>query len=427
MTTPHDLLLAGGHLVDPAQGLDGRYDIVIDAGKVTAIHPAGTVPLAARERIDVSERLVIPGMIDTHAHVFDHVTGRFGLEADMCGVRSGVTTLIDQGGPSCITLPAFREYVVKPKASRVFAYLSAYLVGGLEGHFYPSLYKPDCVDVEATLRSALANRDIVKGFKAHAELGGFARWGIEVMAKSAEIARRAGLPLYIHFGQLWPLPGEGTNGVDPDTILAQVVPLLKAGDILAHPFTRHPGGFVDRQGRVHGIVREALARGLKVDVGHGSHFSYRMARIALDAGILPHTLGADMHGYNTQVPQPAGTPDAHPDEDHMFFGQQRFSLASAMTAMLALGLPLEHVVRMVTCNVVEVFGLPAQLGTLKPGHPADITVLHDQRGRFALRDNEGTELVGERVLTPDFCLREGRRHDADSPLLPTLQPLAQAA
>jgi dihydroorotase len=416
----HDLLLTGGHLIDPAQGRDGLFDIAIDGGRVAAVVPAGT-PLAARQQMDVRGRLVIPGMIDTHGHVFQHVTGRFGLEADMCGVHSGVTTLIDQGGPSCMTLPAFREYVVNAKKSRVFAYLSAYLVGGMEGHYYPSLYKPDCLDVAATVKAALANTDIVKGFKAHAELGGFARWGIEVMRQSAEIAATAKMPLYIHFGQLWPTPAGGPNGVDADTILAQVVPLLKAGDILAHPFTRHPGGFVNRQGQVHGIVREALDRGLKVDVGHGSHFSYKMARIALDAGIVPHTLGADMHGYNTAVPAPAGTPDQHSDTEHMFFGQQRFSLVSAMTAMLALGLPLVQVVRMVTCNVVDVFGLPAELGTLAVGHPADISVLHDERGRFALQDNEGTQLVAERLLRPAFCLREGVRYEADAAILPVVQ------
>lgn len=412
-----DLLLEGGHLVDPGQRRDGRFDIAVRDGRVAAVLPPGA-PVQAAQRLDVRGQLVLPGMIDTHAHVFQHVTGRFGLDADLCGVRSGVTTLIDQGGPSCMTLPAFREYVVNAKRSRVFAYLSAYLVGGMEGHYYPSLYKPDCVDVEATVKSALANTDIVKGFKAHAELGGFARWGVEVMRMSADIARQANMPLYIHFGQLWPLPAEGANGVDPDTILADVVPLLKAGDILAHPFTRHPGGFVDRQGRVHGIVREALARGLKVDVGHGSHFSYRMARIALDAGIVPDTLGADMHGYNTHVPAPPGTPAVHSDSEHMFFGKVRFSLASAMTAMLALGLPLQHVVAMVTRNVVDVFGLPPALGTLAVGHPADISVLHDERGRFVLKDNEGTELVGTRLLRPAFCLRDGVRHEADASILP---------
>ncbi len=418
-----DTWLVGGHVIDPAQGLDGAFDVGIRHGRIAAVVPRGTPALAA-ERIDVSGQLVIPGMIDTHAHVFQHVTGRFGLEADLCGVRSGVTTLIDQGGPSCMTLPAFRAYVVEPKHTRVFTYLSAYLVGGMEGHYYPSLYKPDCLDVGATVKAARANLDIVKGFKAHAELGGFARWGIEVMRMSAQIAREANLPLYIHFGQLWPLP-EGypaeSAPVDADGILAQVVPLLKAGDILAHPFTRHPGGFVDRSGQVHPIVREALDRGLKVDVGHGSHFSYNMARIALDAGIVPHTLGADMHGYNTAVPAPAGTPDVHSDTEHMFFGQTRFSLASAMTAMLALGLPLEHVVRMVTSNVVEVFGLPKELGTLAVGNPADVTVLNDERGRWALRDNEGTQLVGERLLRPAFCLKSGVRFAADASILPAVQ------
>ena len=416
----HDVVLAGGHLVDPAQGLDGFYDVAIHGGRIAAILPRGA-DAPARERIDVGGQLVIPGMIDTHAHVFQFVTGRFGLEADLCGVYSGVTTLIDQGGPSCMTLPAFREFVVKPKHTRVYAALSAYLVGGMEGHYYPSLYRPDCVDVDATVRAALANADIVKGIKAHAELGGFARWGIEVMRQAAEIARRVDVPLYIHFGQLWPLPAEGDNGVDPDTILADVVPLLKAGDILAHPFTRHPGGFVNREGEVHGVVREALARGLKVDVGHGSHFSYKMARIALEAGIVPDTLGADMHGYNTAVPAPPGTPSEHPDIDHMFFGHVRFSLASAMTAMLALGLPLEQVVRMVTCNVVDVFKLPRELGTLAVGNPADVSVLHDEHGRWALRDNEGTQLVGDRLLRPAFCLKDGARHDAAASILPVVQ------
>ena len=419
----YDLVLRGGRVIDPAQNINGVHDVAIKDGRIAAVQPS-IAPSSAKESVDVAGKLVLPGLIDTHGHVFEYVTGRFGLEADLCGVRSGVTTIVDQGGPSCMTLPAFRAHVVETKQTRALAFLSAYLVGGMEGHYYPSLYKPDCVDVEATVKSALENRDIVKGIKAHAELGGFARWGIEVIKLAAEIGKRANLPLYIHFGQLWGLPESGANGVDPDTILDQVVPLLRPGDVLAHPFTRHPGGFVNREGKVHPIVKEALARGLKTDVGHGSHFSYRMARIALDAGIVPDTLGADMHGYNTRVPKPKGTPDAHPDKEHMFFGQTRFSLVSAMTSMLALGLTIEQIVPMVTTHPATMLGMENELGSLKPGREADVSVLHDERGSWTLQDNERTKLRTDRMLRPYFCLRAGKRHDSDASILP---PLAVAA
>jgi dihydroorotase len=413
----YDMLLRGRRVIDPAQGVDDVCDVAIHKGRIAAVGPdiSGS---AAQDVLDVSGKLVLPGLIDTHAHVYQYVTGRFGLSADLVGVHSGVTTLVDQGGSSCMTLPGFRRFIVEPAQSRVYAFLSAYLVGGLEGHAYPSLYRPDCIDVEATVRAAQANADLVKGIKAHAELGGFARWGLEVMRQAAHIGREANLPLYIHFGQLWPLPDTGANGMDADDILPQVVEILKPGDILAHPFTRHPGGFVNRNGRVHPIVREALARGLWVDVGHGSHFSFKMARIALDAGIVPHTLGADMHGYNTHVPRPAGTPEAHPDEEHMFFGQMRFSLVSTMTTLMACGLTLEQVVPMVTSNPAKMLRLENKIGTLRPGMAADVSVLHDERGRWVLRDNEGTEVRTERLLRPAFCLHAGRRIDADASILP---------
>ena len=422
---PYDMVLRGGRVIDPAQGVDGVYDVAIQNGRIAAV-AAGIPGDAAPEILDVSGKLVLPGMIDTHAHVYRYVTGRFGLEADMVGVHSGVTTLIDQGGPSCMTLPGFRQFIVEPAHSRVYAFLSAYLVGGLEGHYYPSLYRPDCLDVEATVRAAQENADLVKGIKAHAELGGFARWGLEVMRLAARIGEEANLPVYVHFGQLWPLPDTGANGVDPDDILPQMVELLKPGDVLAHPFTRHPGGFVDRQGRVHPMVNEALARGLWIDVGHGSHFSFKMARIAIDAGIVPQTLGADMHGYNTLVPRPAGTPEAHSDEEHMFFGQAGFSLVSTMTELMACGLTLEQLVPMVTSNAARMLRLEDTIGTLKPGVVADVSVLHDERGRWMLRDNEGTQVPAERLLRPAFCLRAGRRVDADAAILPRAE-VAQAA
>lgn len=416
--TGYDILLKGGRVICPASELDGIYDIAVRDGRIAAV--AETIlPSSSAEIIDVSGKLVLPGMIDTHGHVYQYVTGRFGLNPDMVGVQSGVTTVVDQGGPSCMTLPGFRKFIAEPSESRIYAFLSAYLVGGLEGHFYPNLYSPDCVDIEATVRSAVANRDIVRGIKGHAEIGGFARWGIKVMEMAAEIARRAEIPLYVHFGTLWGLPESGANGEDADTILERVIPLLKEGDVLAHPFTRHPGGFVNREGQVHAVIQAALDRGLKVDVGHGSHFSYRLAKKAIAAGVVPHTLGADMHGYNTHVPAPAGTPEEHcDDENHPFKGQARFSLTQAMSSMMALGLPLEQVVPMVTSNPAKMIGLTDRLGALKVGYSADISVLDDNRGKFLLRDNEDTKVIAERLLTPAFCLRAGKRFDATASILP---------
>ena len=415
----YDLVLRGGRVIDPAQGLDGPLDVAVRDGRIAAVARV-LPPGEAREVVDVRDRLVLPGLIDTHAHVYQYVTGRFGLPADQVGVHSATTTVVDQGGPSCMTLPGFRKFVAEPADTRVYAFLSAYVVGGLEGHYYPALYGPHGVDVAAAVRAARENADLVRGIKGHAEIGGVARWGLEVLRLSAEIAREADLPLYVHFGQLWPLPETGAGGADPDAILPDVVELLRPGDVLAHPFTRHPGGFVDRQGRVHPVVKEAVARGLRIDVGHGSHFSFDVARRVLDAGIVPDTLGADLHGYNTRVPRPAGTPPgAHPDPElHPFAGGTNFSLAQAMTGLMACGLTLEQVVPMVTGNAARMLGQEQELGTLRPGVVADVTVLDDRRGRFRLRDNGGAEVIAGRLVSPAFCLRAGRHVPADAAILP---------
>lgn len=411
-----DLILRGGRILDPALGLDLVGDVAVADGRIVSVG-ASAAGLHAREVIDVSGKLLLPGMIDTHGHIFTYVTGRFGLPTDMAGVHSGVTTLVDQGGASSMTFPAFRKFIAEESETRVFSFISAYVVGGLEGHYYPDLYGPEGVDVEATVKAACANRDLVRGIKVHAEIGGMSRWGVRVMEMAADMARRADLPLYIHFGQLWPLPTSGQT-IGAEEIVPLVVPLLREGDILAHPFSRHPGGFIDQHGKLHPLIAAALDRGLKVDVGHGSHFSLKVARQMLDAGVMPDTLGADMHGYNTRAVAPPGTPDVHSDEEnHPFAGNMRFSLSLAMSELLALGVPLEKVVPMVTGNAAKMIRQD-DLGTLKPGSVADISVLDDLRGRFRFADNEGNELFGDRMLQPAFCIRAGKQFLANAPILP---------
>src|ERR1700719_5342029 len=113
VSTTFDLLLRGGRVIDPASGIDGLKDVAIRNGQIAVVQ-SDILPSSAREVVDVTGEIVLPGLIDTHAHVYQYVTGRFGLNADQCGVQSGVTTLVDQGGASCITLPGFRHFVAEP-------------------------------------------------------------------------------------------------------------------------------------------------------------------------------------------------------------------------------------------------------------------------------------------------------------------------
>jgi dihydroorotase len=258
VSTTFDLLLRGGRVIDPASGIDGMKDVAIRNGKIAAVQ-SDILPTSAREVLDVTDKIVLPGLIDTHAHVYQYVTGRFGVNADMVGVQSGVTTLVDQGGPSCMTLPGFRHFIAEKALSRTYAFLSAYLVGGLEGHYYPNLYSPDGVDIDATVKAATANRDLVRGIKAHAEIGGFARWGIRVIEMAAEIGRRTDLPVYVHFGQLWGLPQSGTNGEDVDTILARVIPLLRSGRSSARHSTADCGSMSATAATSHTASRARLS------------------------------------------------------------------------------------------------------------------------------------------------------------------------
>ena len=418
--TKADTVIKGGRVVDPVAGLDGALDVAVADGQVSAVAP-DIVPGEA-EVIDATGLVVIPGMIDTHAHVYEHVTGKFGLPPDLVGVRSATTTLVDQGGPSCMTIGGFRHYVNNTCESQALCFISTYLVGGLEGHLYPELYGPSGVNVEHTVRAIEQNRDLVKGIKAHAEIGGASRWGLEVIRLGKEISRATNLPLYIHLGQLWPT-AEGAT-IDPDELVRGLLPLMDEGDVLAHPFTRHPGGFVSAEtGEVHPVIWEALERGVTVDVGHGSHFSFDVARRALDAGIRPFTLGADMHGYNVTAPQPGMSQSER--SANPFAGVAPFNLTVAMTELMAFGMSLPEIVATVCGNPAAMLRMSDQLGTLAPGRKADISVLEILNGRFLLSDNSGVEVVTDHLIQPRFCLSGGKRFEADSPLVPP--PMEAAA
>lgn len=425
-----DTVVRGGHLIDPRNGIDGVRDIGIRKGRIAAV--AARLGPGRAKVIDAAGLILTPGLIDTHAHVYEHVSGDFGLNPDLVGIRTGVTTVVDQGGPSALTFDGFRKFIVEKAKTRVLAFISAYLAGGLLGHRYVDLYGPSGINVTAIVKAARDNPDLVRGIKAHAEPGGYSRWGMAAMKLAKQASRELKLPVYIHLGTLWP-EAEGRKPVDPGRIIDEVAPLLDPGDILAHPFTRFPSGFVAADGAIHPLVKEVLARGVRLDVGRGAHFSFRNAERVLGAGILPFTLGADLHGYNVRL-NGGGRAyrgmftgegvDSIIADDRASPFERPYSLHHAMTELVALGVPLIEVVRMATENAAIMLGRDSEMGALSVGMPADISALRVVDGDWTLVDSEGVTRQAKRLIHPAFALRRGRLHRADSPLLPSVAALA---
>ena len=421
----YDLVVKGGRVIDPANGTDGIRDIGIKRGRIVAVAPK--LDPGAAKVVDAAGLIVTPGLIDTHAHVYQYVSGDFGLNPDLVGVRSGVTTVVDQGGASALTFDGFRKFIVEPAKTRIYAFISAYLAGGLLGHRYVDLYGPTGINVRAVVKAARDNPDLVRGIKAHAEPGGYSRWGMASLKLAKEASRELQLPVYVHLGTLWPVLQGAT--IQAAKIIDEVVPLLDPGDILAHPFTKFPSGFVASDGSIHPLVREALKRGVRIDVGRGGHFSFTTAKRVIGAGILPFTLGADLHGYNVPSPLANG-------ERGMFAGEgiitedraspfaRPYSLQHAMTELLALGVPLVEVVRMATSNAAIMLGLEADLGSLSVGMPADLSVMRLLDGDWTLIDSERVTYPARQLLHPEFAIRAAKIYWADSPLLPALTAIA---
>jgi len=425
-----DTVVKGGRVIDPKNGIDAVNDIGIRKGRIAAIGPK--LDPGKAKIIDAAGLILTPGLIDTHAHVYEHVSGDFGLNPDLVGIRTGVTTVVDQGGPSALTFDGFRKFIVEKAKTRVLAFISAYLAGGLLGHRYVDLYGPSGINVKAIVSAARDNPDLVRGIKAHAEPGGYSRWGMASMKLAKEASRELKLPVYIHLGTLWP-EAEGKPPVNAAKIIDEVVPLLDPGDILAHPFTRFPSGFVAKDGSIHPLVKEAIAKGVRIDVGRGAHFSFKNAERVLAAGILPFTLGADLHGYNVRLKDGgrayrgmfAGEGvDSIIADDRASPFERPYSLHHAMSELVALGVPLAEVVRMASENAAIMLGLDSEMGALSVGMPADISAMRLVAGDWTLVDSDSVTKKAKQLIHPEFALRAGKMHRANSPLLPSIAAMA---
>ncbi|HLW59537.1 MAG TPA: amidohydrolase/deacetylase family metallohydrolase [bacterium] len=372
-----DLVLQGGTLIDPAQGISARKDVAFAGGKVAAV--ADALPAGSAELIDCAGRVIAPGMIDLHVHVFYGVS-HYGIEADPHCVAKGVTTAVDAGSAGADTFPGFRKYVIDVAATRLLAHLNissqgmlSREVGELDDIKYASMPK--------AIATIERHRDVLLGVKVrltrNAIVGEAA--GIRPLHLARAAADAVGLPIMVHPQGAW------CDSLD------DILAVMRTGDILTHCFHAHTHGILDPEGKVRRSVREAMERGVVFDVGHGEgSFSWEVAEQALREGVLPQTISSDLHRYNVDGPV--------------------YDLATTLSKFLHLGLSLEEALRRVTAVPAGVIRMADRIGTLRVGAWGDAVVCDLQEGRFDLIDSHGRHRLGRRRLVPTTVVRAGKRY-----------------
>ncbi len=386
----YDIVIKGGRVIDPAQGINTIRDIGVSEGKISEISDS-IEDGKSKKTIDARGKIVSPGLIDLHAHVAYGVIGN-GLAPDDCGVRSGVTTICDCGSTGVANFNDFRDKVISKAQTDVFCLLHV-MPNGLG--VMPENWRLSDINTRAMIDTIEANREIVKGVKIRATGAMVRALGLEGMKLTKRIAAEAGVPVMIHLGTY---PEEPVSEEEMDKFTREMLNLLDAGDILTHIFTWKKGGVIKPDGRVMPELRAALERGVLLDVANARfHYSIDIARIAMEQGIVPHSLSTDL------------TIDS--------FRNLVFSLLVTMSKFLAIGFDIEQLIRMTTMNPASVLTGGKDRGSLKKGMPADISILELQEGSYRFNDGiEGKTFTGDTLITPVVTFKSGREFASESRL-----------
>jgi dihydroorotase len=368
----YDLLIAGGHVLDPAAGYDGRLDVAVSRGRIAAVDAAIPVDAAARV-VDAAGSLVLPGLVDFHTHVF-HGFSFWGVDPDPIAPRTGVTTWNDAGTPGAMTIEGFRRHVVDEAQVRITTHINIACIG-LVGENYETAVLENC-DPEILRRAVERHRDLVKGVKVRIGTPTVGDTGVESLRRAVAAADACELPVMVHVAMAPPPVDE-------------VLDLLRPGDVCTHSFTGLSMKLVDDEGRVRESARRALDRGVLLDVGHGTgSFSFASAEALLAQGVRPDTVSTDIHQQSVHGPM--------------------FDLPTTMTKFLALGMTLADVVRASTSRPAELLGLAGEVGTLRPGAQADLGLFELLEGEFPLYDIGGDVRVSPVLLRNTLTILGGR-------------------
>ncbi len=371
------LLLRGGRVLDPAQGLDARLDVRVRDGRIDAIGPG--LDAAGGVVHDVAGLLVVPGLIDAHVHCFKGL-GPNAIDPDLLGVTRGVTTVVDAGSAGHSSFPVFHDHIIARAQTRVLAYLNLSTLGGVVPPSYPRLGDPRLIDPDGIVATVSAYREHIVGMKWMATTSALGALGLEALRRGRAIADDLGLPVLVHVGESW--------GNGPEQPIEQVVELLRPGDTVTHMYTSHRGGLVDANGRLVPAVREARARGVAFDIGHGANnLNFEVAQRLLDQDFPPDAVSTD--GTNLSIHGPV------------------YDLPTTMSKLLGLGLPLTDVIAMATSNAARLLGRADELGSLAVGRVADITVLRLEDREWTALDSQRQPLKVTQQLVPVFAVRAG--------------------
>lgn len=376
-TADFDLLIKGGHVIDPKNDLDAVRDVAIKDGRIAAV--ATNIPAArALKAVDASGLHVTPGLVDIHVHVFpgekldDYAGGDWSVFPDGFTFRSCVTTVTDAGTSGWRNFDDFKRRIIDRSKTRVTAFLN--IVGSGMGSG-PVEQNVDDMDVEATTTTALAHKGVVVGIKS-AHYNGTDWTPYE---RATEVGRRAGIPVMVDFG------GNVRAG---RTLMDLFTKHFRAGDIYTHMYGGRRGEQDAATGGPSAAMLEGRRRGILFDVGHGgASFRYATAVPLITAGFLPDSISTDLHTSS--------------------MNSAMKSMTNLMGTMMAMGLSVGDVVRMSTWNPARQIARE-DLGHLSVGAPADVAVLRIAQGAFGFVDPVGGRIASPRRLECELTVRDGK-------------------
>jgi dihydroorotase len=371
------LLIRNGRLLDPSSRRDEIMDVEISNGRITGLAPG--LDANGHRVIDATGMLVVPGLVDLHTHAYWGGT-LLGVNADKVGPRSGVTTWVDCGSSGAATFEGFFHHVIKPSRLRIIPFINLSYIGltqaGNLSIDVGELFDWRFADLRELRRVKAEFGSVIAGVKLRASNNACGANGPVVLPLAREAADLFEAPLMVHIGTA------------PPTI-DEILPYLKAGDILTHIYNSSVGGCVlDERMRLRTSVREAIARGVKMDVGHGgASFSFDVAVAAIEQGLLPNAISTDIHAHNIN-------------------GVVK-DLPHVMAKFLSLGFSLEQVIKLTTCSPADILGRP-DLGRIELGGEADLAVLHARHDPVQLYDSLGVSREATTTLECTLTLCKGQ-------------------